>query len=458
MPDNDIYNNKERYERFITRINELATPLVRQSTHQVRGKSFYVCKNACNLKYFHELVTYFAARDTSYVRRLRVLRTLKLVCHATQKDLAACDQKDMNVIVAFAHTRLHSPKSKVDFLRDVKFMWRRLFPEADAKGRPDETITPYAVRHLAARTDVSREKLREDRLTIEEIQALLKAFSQDARMLAYIAVALDTLGRPQEILYRRIKNIELYDAYAKIWVSDHGKEGPKFLTAIDSYPYLARWLNQHPLRHDPEAFLFLNTGNTGRHEQLKPHTINMHLREKLKLLGIKKPITCYSLKRNGVTLRLQRGESYEEIRHVAGMRSIQHLKHYDLTTPTDILNRQLADRGLAKATTPAASRISKTCLLCHHTNDLTTEVCTNCKRPLDREKIKQLIKQSTAIDLSATKENDALRTELDALKEQFAEINTFMNRATQNKPELIRQIAEAAHTKNTDHANGIKPG
>jgi len=446
MPENDIYNSKGKYERYVSRIEEFHLPVNQQSIAQSQGSAFYVCKNPDNRKYFYDLVDFFASRDTSYIRRLRVTRTLKLICHATLKDLADCDQRDMNKILAFAHTRFKSPRSKEDFVRDTKFMWRRLFPETDIKGRPDETITPYAVRHLSAATDVSKETLRGDRLTVSEIHALFKSFSQDPRMLAYVAVALDTLGRPQEILYRKIGNVELHDSHAKIWVTDHGKEGPKFLSVIDSYPYLTRWLNAHPLRHDPEAYLFLNLGTKGRYRQLRPHNVNIHLRQKLKQLGINKPVTCYSLKRNGVTLRLQRGETYEEIRHIAGMRSINHLRHYDMTTPNDILNRHLADRGLTKPQTPTkGERLSKTCLLCHHTNDLTRDTCKRCNRPLDRERIKQLIKQPEAPDKDTPTESAVLRAELDALKKQFSEINAFMNRATKNRPDLIKQLAKAAH-------------
>jgi len=168
----------------------------------------------------------FEARDVSYIRRLRVLYDLLLAAHACEKDFADADRADIDRIVTFMHRRYKSPKSKRDFILDLRFSWKLLFPENDRQGRPDDTVVPYPVRHLGAKIERSKEHMRNDRLAPEEFEQLVAYFSNEPRIQAYIMLAVESLGRPQELLTRKIKHVELYDCYAKVWLTERGKEGP----------------------------------------------------------------------------------------------------------------------------------------------------------------------------------------------------------------------------------------
>ena len=99
---------------------------------------------------------------------MRVLQTLKLITYATYLDLSHLNRIGVNKIVSFMHTVYNSPKSKSDFIKDMKYIWKCLFPDKDEKGREDETIVPYVVRHLSANIDKSKEKLRNDRMHFTE--------------------------------------------------------------------------------------------------------------------------------------------------------------------------------------------------------------------------------------------------------------------------------------------------
>ena len=194
-------------------------------------------------------------------------------------------------------------------------MWKTLFFERDEKGLPDDTRIPYVVRHLKTRAERSRERGREDRLTLEEFEKLVVYFSKDPRLQAYLTLAFESLARPQELLYLRIKDVQFFDDFAKIYVSQHGKEGTKLIQCIDSFLYVQKWFRIHPNRRSKDAYLFTTHGGN---KQLTPYNINKMLRVACKNLGIDKRITCYSLKRNGVTFRRLRGESDVEIQHAAG--------------------------------------------------------------------------------------------------------------------------------------------
>ena len=168
-------------------------------------------------------------------------------------------------------------------------------------------------------------------------------------------------------------------------ITEHGKEGPKKLLVVDAFPYFVKWFDNHPEK-GCDAFLFLNE----RGGQLNPWAANKKIKAARKRLGIKKPITNYSLKRSGVTLRRQRGDSDTTIQHIAGWTSTKQLKTYDLTAQDDIFNIELAKRGIIKD--PQYKKYApktKKCPFCETDNGFAQEMCSTCKRPLDREKIRE---------------------------------------------------------------------
>ncbi len=382
MAEDDIYRSKRRYEHFVANVDGLINK-------PSAGK--YYCKNPENLEYFSKLINYFERKDLSYLRRLRMLHFFKIVTFVIEKNLADCARDEINTLVSYGHSTHLTAESKADFIKNLKLAWRVLFPECDHQGRADETLTPYAVRHLSKKIDRSKVKLRDDRLTLEQFMKLLNFFAQDPQIQAYLMLSLESLGRPQETLYTKIRDYEFYDNWAKIWIREHGKEGPGFLQCIDAYPYVMEWYRKHPRKDDPNAFFFIKTGKRERFEQLTNRNINKRLRYACKKLGINKRITCYSIKRNGVSFRRERGDSDMQIQHAARWTSTNQLKIYDLTTQDDALRLELKKRGLGDGRiTPDAQ--AKMCIFCAHANGFTADFCSNCKRPLDRKKVEELSK------------------------------------------------------------------
>lgn len=422
MAENDIYNNEGKYLNFKQNL-AIFSQKPSERAYKDKFRSKYYCKNKANLNHFKALFKRFEAKDLSYIRRNRLLGSMKLICHASEKNLKDLKREDIDQIVAFMHTAYKSPKSKSDFIKDIKYLWKLLFPEKDEKGRLDETIVPYPVRHLSPKIDKSREKRKNDRLTFEEFEGIVDYFSYDPRMQFYLMLSLESLGRPQEILYTRLKDIELYDNYAKIYISEHGKEGTGFMQVIDSYPYLIKWLGKHPKKKDQDSFIFINTCNDKKNygKQLCPKNINKMLKLACKHLKISKPITAYSLKRNGVTFRRIRGDSDVEIQHVARWTSTKQLKTYDHSEQEDALKIALVKKGLLKdeAYKQYEPKV-KECLFCNHRNPFNIEICDNCKRPLDRDKILQLEKKKE-------KDYSLMKEELETLKAQVDKQSNTLN-------------------------------
>lgn len=396
MVENDIYDSETKYRRFLANLDSyLKPPHLVKRHHNSRRK--YWIKNKANKKYFLRLGKKFESRDISYIRRIRLFRVFMIVCYVTKKDLKDLKKREkIDEIVAFAHKVNKSVKSKRDFAIDIKFLWKLLFPEKDEKGRPDETQVPYVVRHLSGKVDKSKEKLRGDKFSLDEFERLIQGFGDDPRMQALLTVSFESLGRPQELLARKIRDVELHDGYAKIYISEHGKEGTGFLRVIDSYFYLTKWLNTHPLKKDKNAYLFINTGRVNRYQQLKPMAANKLIRDRCKKLDIDKPITMYSLKRNAVTMMRLTGQSDLDIQHRARWKSTKQLHTYDLSGQEESFKIELIKRGIIKSDDKKHNQYkptTKLCAFCGATNGLAETMCYNCNRPLDREAIDKEINE-----------------------------------------------------------------
>lgn len=435
MAENDIYDNKTKYERFVAQYNQFAE---KKNSKDTSGAQYYHCKNKENLKIFPKLFQYFETNDPSYSRRMRLLNTLKLILYATDKSLANVakteDRTEINKIVSFARQR-YSPRSMCYFVTDLKFLWKQLFPEKDQKGRVDETQMPYAVRHLKPIMDKSRQKIRKDLITFTEYKRILDSFNQDTRIQAFIALCFESLGRPQELLYLKIKHIQLYDNYGKATISEHGKEGIGLLRIIESYPYILKWYNQHPMKQDPNAYFFINLGKTNRYKQLKTHNINKMLRLKCKELGIASHVTCYSFKRNGVTHRRLRGDDDKQIQETARWTTTKQLHTYDLAGQEETFKTELMKKGLL-AIDEDHEFLRKDveqvriCMFCGYRNGFTEAACGKCTRLLNRDDI---LKQEEEKDKAMLLLNNRLAK---------MEVMFFKALAKMNKEEAIHHLDE----------------
>lgn len=424
MAEDDIYNSKLRYEFLKANIERYL--------EKPQGIRRFQIQHEGNVHYFKRYFLKMDAQDGSYIRRIRVARVLLIICNYINKDLREATRDDLDELMLQAHQHNKTPMTKKCFVRDVKYLWRLLLPDKDEYGREDENIIPYTVRHLYYNMDKSSEKVRKDRLTNEEYERLVASFADDKRMQALITLSHESLGRPQEILGRKIKDLELHDNYAKVTISEHGKEGIGLLRCIDSYYYLSQWYNQHPLKHDQEAPLFINTGRRNKYKQFKPSAANKILKERCKDIGINKPITLYSLKRNGVTHCRLRGDSDVDIQHRARWTSTKQLQTYDLSHQEDSFKIELEKRGLITSTKKEGIKRTTTCSFCNTNNPTTETTCHTCKRPLNRKHIeKQNEKTAT--------ENQHLRKEIEKMKET---IQHFTQREKERQPydELMNHI------------------
>lgn len=382
MAENDIYNSKRRYESFVNNLIKNKKILEKPDKNSLR---IYYCKNKDNLKYYDKLLRIFEVDDLSYIRRIKLLNVLTILCYHINLDLKKANSVEKEEVILNIR-KTTKPSQLKKFEADIKRIGNVLFEDKD---KPDFFKT------FKIKVDRSTQKAREDKLTYEEFDSIVKFFSNDDVMQCYLTIAFETLVRPQELLFTKINDLEIKENYAIINISSHGKEGIKKLLVIDSFPYLIKMFNQHKNKKNSNAFLFLNEYKN----QLTPFAINKKIKNALRVLEINKPITCYSLKRFGVTFRRLRGDDDVTIQRIANWTSTKQLKTYDQSNQDDVFQRELAKRGLIKDEKFKQDiPKTKTCDYCNTLIGFAEDCCPKCLRVVNKELIKkELIKQEDMI-------------------------------------------------------------
>jgi len=373
MAENDIYNSERKYLRWKANLQKLLTPAL-------DGKRKYWVKNPDNLVFFEKLYARCEANDISYVRRLRLINVLLFVCHFTSLRLDELDREHIDEIMAFAHKVYKTYESKRTFNMCIRGIWKLILPERDERGRIDETLMPYAVRHIRTKPDRSKKKLPQDRLSKDEVQQVLNLFYDRPDIQCAIMLAYEGLARPQEILGRKLYDVEMHERYAKVWISEHGKEGTGFIQVIDGFPYLKAWMQQHPLKGSHEAPLFPWYSRSKGYKRLVPSQINKLIQMRMRAAGFEKTITMYSFKRNGVTHMRLDGMSDNQIQRRARWTSTEQLQTYDMGNQEDAFRVELEHRGILERAPSPCVQVPPP-----KPANATPAFCTNCGSPLAPE-------------------------------------------------------------------------
>ena len=146
---------------------------------------------------------------------------------------------------------------------------------------------PPEVRWLKATTKKTAKLLPEQLLTGEDVKRLAGA-AENARDRALVLVLYETGCRAGEILTLRIKHMQI-DQYGGILIVS-GKTGMRRVRIIASQSDLAKWVENHPYREDPEAPLWLNIGTKKHNEALTYEAFRATLRRLAAKTGLKKPV------------------------------------------------------------------------------------------------------------------------------------------------------------------------
>lgn len=142
----------------------------------------------------------------------------------------------------------------------------------------DKWITPPCVQGIKQLARKEKSPYRPSDIWNNEEHALFLKYCPEKRDRCYHSVANDTSARPHEILSLRIKDVQfkLSSSTGKQYAEVHlfeSKTKPRTLPLIFSLPYVKDWIESHPKRNEPDAFLFPSLGDHNFGDQLSENAL-----------------------------------------------------------------------------------------------------------------------------------------------------------------------------------------
>jgi len=337
----------------------------------------------------------------------------------TSKDLDQLTRKDYeDIVMKLEQNKDIKPATKQKYRAVLKKFGR--WVAFGNQAFMQRTINPETVAWIP--TSIKKnEKSRinaSDLLTEEEVDKLIEV-AEHPRDKAFISMLYELGARIGEIGSLRIKDIKA-DCGGYL-INLEGKTGQRNPIIIRSAGALTVWLNQHPLRHKPEAplWVIINRVN-GKHkkvlkegevlkrhltfkkknEKFDYHNFVLLIRRLVSRAGITKKVHAHLFRHTRVTHVLTNGEMTETQAKVyfGWVPNTKVIAEYSHLTSMDANNGYRKALGLMPE--DHKKNELKKCYNCSTINDKTAIFCTKCSRPL------------SYADLERYKEKETSREEL----------------------------------------------
>jgi integrase/recombinase XerD len=158
----------------------------------------------------------------------------------------------------------------------VKFFKWLYYSDIESAKRP----RPKVVENIPRLKRKEQSIYRPTDLWSQEDDLLFLKYCPNKRDRCYHTISRDSSCRPHEILNLRIKDIAFKTTgnyqYAEVLVN--GKTGSRPIPLISSIPYVKDWLDSHPQRGNPNAFLIPSLSDRTFGRKMKFSGINMAYR------------------------------------------------------------------------------------------------------------------------------------------------------------------------------------
>jgi integrase len=333
----------------------------------------------------------------------------------------------------------------INFLRFFKWLY---FPDIE----PSKRQKPKVIENIPTLKRKEKSKYKASDIWTKQEHVIFLQYCGNKRDKCYHAMAADSGCRPNELLKLRIKDI-LYKIgengaqYAEVQVN--GKTGNRTVPLIECIPYVKDWIDDHPQRTNPHAYLFCglqkNFGraltrsalyNTYVHykEKAFPRLLqdtNVPTTDKERIKGLlKKPWNPYIQRHYSMTDKAKILKEYD-LRNHAGWTSNSKMPqvylHYFGNESSESL---LEAAGIITKDHKVNPLKPKQCPHCSEPNKPDSKFCANCRMVLTYDAYEET--------LHGQKEN---KDRLSALEDQMKSmVSALGNMEGQRKNEFAKSL------------------
>jgi len=193
-----------------------------------------------------------------------------------------------------------------------------------------------------------------------------------------------------------IECVDFDDIGAKLLVD--GKTGVDFSRIIASAPALAVWLDNHPLRDNPKAPVWIAFGSKSRHKQLSYAAARSVLKDCVKRAGLSKRIYFHLFRHTRATQAATKLTQMQMCAMLGWQTSSRMPAVYVHLSGEDIDEAQSIMNGVRVAKDMKLEFQPKSCLRCKESNSPASKFCAKCGTVLDIETAVQIDQSRKKID------------------------------------------------------------
>ena len=335
-------------------------------------------------------------RITKYFYSMKTLSTM------LKKPLGNANKSDIIQLVAdiSASTRWADWTK-----RDFKVFLRKYYKFL--RGKDTEDVSWIKIKNS------SKTLLPDDVLTEDEIKAIA-INARTIRDKAFILCLYESGTRVGEFLPLKMKNVAFDEYGAVLRVS--GKTGDRRIRIVASTPALKDWLDSHPYKNDPEAYLWVHERVRGRDRYLTYGLIRKMLKEASQKADIHKSVNPHAFRHARATFMASTFTD-RQMKEFFGWRKSDTISTYTHLSGKSMDEAILKQHGITLNGSNGKPVISvKPCERCGQPNDPASKLCGKCYLPLDEPNKKALLDDYLFETLSA------LGEEFPRIKKRFAKI------------------------------------
>ena len=275
---------------------------------------------------------------------------------------------------------------------------------------------------------------------------LFLKYCPEKRDKCYHAMALDTSARPHELLSLKIKDIKfrvstIDKQFAEIHIQE-SKTIARTLPLINSLPYVKDWIDSHPMKNNPDAFLFVSLADSNFGEQLSENALyKLYTRKyqkgyfpKLVTLDstiseadkswirnlLTKPWNPYIIRHSGLTEKSKEIPEYILKQYAGWSKRSEMPERYIHYFGNESLNTILEVHGVEKKKSDGQENILKikTCPHCNEPNKPDSQFCIKCKLVLSYDAYTQVLEK----EKEKESEIELMKQQIAMLRESHKEI------------------------------------
>ena len=318
------------------------------------------------LNFYQECIV----RGYSKARIIKYLDTLERIAKNLGKPLTQAKKEDIVNLIAKIEQRNYSEWTKHDYKVILRIFYKWL--------RKDDY--PEEVSWIKVRTS-SNHKLPEELLTPEEVNKLIDS-ADHIRDKAFISTLYESGCRIGELLCLQIKHVQFDEFGAVLLVN--GKTGQRRVRVIASEPRLHQWIENHPLKENPEAPLWITIGTNSRYKVWNYGTAREVIKKIAMKAGIKKRVYPHLFRHSRATHLANHLTEAQMKQYFGWVQGSDMASVYVHLSGRDVDNALLKLNGLEVKEEKREEQFKALiCPRCKARNSPDAKFCSNCGMCLD---------------------------------------------------------------------------